>query len=59
MDINVGRYVGGSINDSSFIIRLLIEEDKGKYFCEIVNVVGFVLKDVMLGNVNVLFVFYI
>lgn len=59
LDTNAGRNVGGSINDSSLTIRLPTEEDKGKYSCEIANAVGSVSKDVMLGNVNVLFVLYI
>lgn len=50
LDTNAYKYVGGSIYDSSFTIRLPTEEDKGKYSCIITNAVGSVSKDVMLGN---------
>lgn len=53
LDRNACKYVGGSIYDSNFIIRLPTEEDKGKYSCIITNAVGSVLKDVMLGNFHV------
>lgn len=33
---------------------LFFNEDKGKYFCMIINVVGLVLEEIMLGNVNLL-----
>lgn len=45
--------MGGSLNESCFIIMLLIIKDKGKYICIIISVVGFVLKEIILGNVFV------
>lgn len=42
-------FIGGSINDKILIIMRLIEDDRGKYFCIVINVVGFVLMDVILG----------
>lgn len=32
------------------MIKLLILDDKGIYLCIVINVVGFVLKDVIFGN---------
>lgn len=55
LDTNTYKYVGGSIYDSSFTIRLPTEEDKGKYSCIITNAVGSVSKDVMLGNFHVFY----
>lgn len=53
LNTNECKYVGGSINDSSFTIRIPTEEDKGNYSCIITNAVGSVSKNVMLGNSNV------
>lgn len=50
LDKKSGKYIGGSLNDNCFIIILLIEEDRGKYLCIIINVVGLVLKEVIFGN---------
>lgn len=49
------KYVGGVLNDGFIIILLLIEEDRGIYLCIVINVVGLVLKNVMLG---IFFFFY-
>lgn len=45
--------MGGYLDESCFIIMLLIIKDKGKYISIIMNVIGFVLKDIILGNVFV------
>lgn len=51
----MGRY----LDESCFIIMLLIIKDKGKYICIIMNVIGFVLKDIILGNVRLgVFLYY-
>lgn len=55
LNTNACKYVGGSIYDSSFTIRLPTEEDKGNYSCIITNAVGSVSKNVMLGNSNVFY----
>lgn len=34
------KYEGGKLNDSYFMIILLIIEDRGNYFCVVENVVG-------------------
>lgn len=51
MDNNNKKYVGGGVYDSCFIIELLIYEDRGNYFCKVINVVGIVVKNIMFGNV--------
>lgn len=42
--------VGGIIYESYFMIEMLIKRDIGIYICIVVNVIGFVLRDVKLGN---------
>lgn len=49
LEMNNEWFIGGSINDKILIIMRLIEDDRGKYFCIVINVVGFVLMDVILG----------
>lgn len=49
LETNNEWFIGGSINDKILIIMRLIEDDRGKYFCIVINVVGFVLMDVILG----------
>lgn len=46
------------VKESSFIIILFLKKDIGKYFCIVLNVVGFVLKDVFIGNVLLIFFLY-
>lgn len=43
------KYVGGGLKDGFIIIMLLIEVDRGIYICIVINVVGFVLRSVILG----------
>lgn len=47
-------FVESIIFESCYKIMLFFNEDKGKYFCMIINVVGLVLEEIMLGNVNLL-----
>lgn len=44
------KYFGGLMYCNYIKIMLLMLEDKGKYFCIVINIVGFVLKDVIFGN---------
>lgn len=43
------KYVGGGLNDGFMIIMLLVKIDRGIYLCIVINVVGLVLKNVLLG----------
>lgn len=54
LDCKIYKYVGGILNDSFIIIKLLIINDKGIYLCIVINEVGFVFKNVILGNIKVL-----
>lgn len=45
------KYVGGNLEDKFIMINLMIFEDKGCYFCILINVVGFVLCELFFGNV--------
>lgn len=48
------KYDGGGLIDSFFIIMLFNEEDKGNYFCIVLNVVGFVINNLIFG-INVFY----
>lgn len=50
LDLNNEKYLGGKLNDIIFIIRLLVNEDRGIYLCIVENVVGFILWDIKFGN---------
>lgn len=50
MDRKSEKYIGGSLNENCLIIILFIDDDRGKYLCIIINVVGLVLKVVIFGN---------
>lgn len=54
LDERVIFFVESIIFESCYKIMLFFNEDKGKYFCMIINVVGLVLEEIMLGNVNLL-----
>lgn len=58
LDLRNKKYVEGQSNDdglrlneSYLLIFYMVLEDKGNYLCIVINVVGFVLKDVILGKV--------
>lgn len=60
MDIGYDKFIRGSFYDSCFIIKLFFEDDKGKYFCIVMNVVGFKEKDIVFGKfVLILYDYYI
>lgn len=50
IDLNIDKYVGGSLKDDFFIIILFIEEDGGMYLCIVINLVGVVLNIVIISN---------
>lgn len=50
MYIEFVKFIGGSFCDSCFIINLFFEVDKGKYFCIVMNVVGFEIKYIVFGK---------
>lgn len=50
MDLKSIKYVGGFLEDGFLKIILFIEVDGVKYCCIVINVVGFILKDIMFGN---------
>lgn len=50
MDCEGDKYKGGGLNDKSFIIILLVEDDSGIYLCIMRNVVGLEINDVIFGN---------
>lgn len=45
------KYVGGGVHDSHFTIMSPTYEDRGNYSCTVANAVGFISKDVILGNI--------
>lgn len=49
-DFGNEKYVGGGLKDGFIIIMFLIIVDRGIYLCIVINVVGFVFKKVILGN---------
>lgn len=51
MDRKILKYIGGNVDDNYLWIVLMIYEDRGEYFCIVINVVGFVLKKIVFGNV--------
>lgn len=44
------KYIGGSLNENCFTITSPTDEDRGKYSCTIINVVGSVSKEVIFGK---------
>lgn len=40
------KFSGGRFIDNCLVIKVLFVDDKGKYFCIVKNVVGFVIKDI-------------
>lgn len=50
MYIEFVKFIGGSFCDSCFVIILFFEVDKGKYFCIVMNVVGFEIKYIVFGK---------
>lgn len=59
LDLENKKYVGGSLVDDFFIIKLFIEKDEGIYLCIVINVVGFVLNIVIIGNIFLLICLYV
>lgn len=45
------KYGGGGVHDSHFTIMSPTYEDNGNYSCKVTNDVGFLLKNVILGNI--------
>lgn len=62
-DCESKKYFGGGLKDCYLIIMFLIGVDIGRYFCMVINGVGIVLKEVIIGNVMKLkfgnYLFYI
>lgn len=52
LDNNNKKYVGGGVHDSCFTIESPTYEDRGNYSCKVINAVGTVAKNIMLGNVR-------
>lgn len=50
MDCKGDKYEGGGLNDKSFIIILLVEDDSGIYLCIVRNVVGLEIKNFKFGK---------
>lgn len=55
MNLKSEKYIGGSLNEISLIVKMLIKDDKGNYLCIVINVVGFLLWEVVLGILDWLF----
>lgn len=53
LNFKIQKYVGGGLFDSFLRIMLLNGGDKGIYLCILENVVGFIFRDVIFGNINV------
>lgn len=53
LDINNKKFVGGGVHDSCLTIASPTYEDRGNYSCKVINAVGTVTKNIMLGNVYV------
>lgn len=52
IEIKIGKYDGGGLNDGFFILKLLIMDDIGNYLCIVINVVGLVLEYVDFGKIE-------
>lgn len=50
MDCGGDKYKGGGLNDKSFIIILLVEDDRGIYLCIVKNLVGLEIKNFEFGK---------
>lgn len=51
LQIDAKKYVGGGVHDSHFTITSPTYEDRGNYSCKVTNAVGFLSKNVELGNI--------
>lgn len=55
LDQNYKKLVGENVNESCFTIKSPTKEDTGEYSCIVINAVGSVQKDIMLGNISMIF----
>lgn len=55
MNLEDEKYIGGNFEVKIFIIFLLFNDDRCKYFCMVINVVGLVVKYVDFGMFIVIF----
>lgn len=54
LDIKCDKFAGGSLHDSCLILKPPYNDGEGKYSCIVTNVVGSVIKDVILCKYSLL-----
>lgn len=59
MNVNGLKFIGGSLKEKFCILKILFIDDRGKYICIVLNVVGCILKIVIFGKVKFYGIYFI